>query len=107
MRLLVCDDDPDVGSFLRTTFELENWTAVLVRSGKQLLAALDLEEPPDAVVLDQVMPGLTGLQTADELRSRGYSRPIVLCSGHLGKELTGEIKRLGVIPVNKVDLDAV
>jgi hypothetical protein len=41
------------------------------------------------------------------MRDGGFVRPIVLCSGHLGPELNGEIERLGLIPVNKVDLDAV
>jgi DNA-binding response OmpR family regulator len=107
MRVLVCDDDPDVGGFLRSTFELEGWTASLTSSGEELLTAVDLDAPPAAVVLDQVMPGLTGLQTAARLRDSGFTQPIVLCSGHLGPELNQEIDRLDLIPVNKVDMDAV
>ena len=107
MRVLVCDDDPDVGGFLRATFELENWSSALVGSGEALLEAVDADEPPDAIVLDQLMPGLTGLETAARLRDDGFDRPIILCSGHLGPELNRGIKRLRLIPVNKVDLDAV
>jgi CheY-like chemotaxis protein len=107
MRVMVCDDDPDVGSLLLATFQLENWTAWLVTSGADLLAAVDPDEPPDAIVLDQQMPGMTGLQAAARLRDDGFARPIVLCSGHLGKQLTREIERLGLIPINKVDMDAV
>ena len=107
MRVLVCDDDPDVGGFLRATFELESWSASLVESGEDLLAAIDAGEVPDAIVLDQRMPGLTGLETAARLRADGFDRPIILCSGHLGVELNEEIDRLGLIPVNKVDMDAV
>src|SRR4051812_22719796 len=106
MRIVVCDDDPDVGSFLRATFELENWTASLVDSGEALLAAVDWAEPPDAIVLDQRMPGLSGIETAVRLREHGFSRPIILCSGHLAG-LTEDIERLELVPVNKVDLDAV
>lgn len=107
MRVLVCDDDPDVGGFLRALFELEAWESSLVDSGAALLAAVEAGEEADAVVLDQVMPGLTGLETAARMRDGGFSRPIVLCSGHLGPDLNGEIERLDLIPVNKVDLDAV
>ena len=107
MRVLICDDDPDVGALLLATFHLENWTAWLVTSGEELLGAVDWEEPPDAIVLDQQMPGLTGLQTAARLRDEGFARPIILCSGHLGPKLNREIARLGLIPVNKVDMDAV
>jgi DNA-binding response OmpR family regulator len=107
MRVLVCDDDPDVGGFLRATFELENWTATLVTSGEDCLDAIDLADPPDALILDQMMPGLTGVETASRLRADGFDRPIILCSGHLGPELNSEIERLDLIPVNKVDMDAV
>ena len=107
MRVLICDDDPDVGALLLATFHLENWTAWLVSSGEELLAAVDWEEPPDAIVLDQQMPGLSGVQTAAKLRDEGFARPIILCSGHLAPKLNREIARLGLIPVNKVDMDAV
>ena len=107
MRVLVCDDDPDVGSLLLATFQVENWTAWLVTSGEELLAAIDWEEPPDAIVLDQQMPGMTGVQTAARLRDEGFARPIILCSGHLAPKLNREIERLGLIPINKVDMDAV
>jgi CheY-like chemotaxis protein len=107
MRVLVCDDDPDVGGFLRATFELESWSASLVDSGEALLAAIEAGEAPDAIVLDQRMPGLTGLETAARLRDDGFGRPIILCSGHLEAGLNEEIDRLDLIPVNKVDMDAV
>jgi two-component system, OmpR family, response regulator len=106
VRILVCDDDPDVGGLLRETFALENWNASLVDSGEALLAAVASDELPDAIVLDQRMPGLTGVETAERLRADGFSRPIVLCSGHLDG-LDDDIQRHGLIPVNKVDLDAV
>ena len=106
MHLLVCDDDPDVGGFIRTTFELESWTADLLTSGEDLLATYDPEDPPAALVLDQMMPGLTGLETAAKLRDSGFTQPIILCSGHLGPDLNAEIERLSLIPVSKVDMDA-
>lgn len=106
MHVLVCDDDKDVGGFLRTLFDLEGWQTVLVTSGEDCLAAVAGQEPPDALVLDQLMPGLTGIETADQLRSSGFGRPIILCSGHLGAELSGDIKRLDLIPCNKIDLEA-
>jgi FixJ family two-component response regulator len=106
MRVYVCDDDADVGAYLRTTFEMESWTVRLFSSGEELLAGVDLADPPDAIVLDQVMPGLTGLETAARLREDGLARPMVLCSGYLGPDLNAEIDRLEMTPVNKVDMDA-
>jgi CheY-like chemotaxis protein len=106
MRVLVCDDDADVGGFLVTLFDLEGWTCELVSSGEACLEHLSTAERPDVLVLDQVMPGLTGIAVADRLRSEGMTEPIILCSGHLGPELNDDVERLALVPVNKIDLQA-
>lgn len=106
MRVLVCDDDADVGSFLCTVFDLEGWRTEFVTSGEACLATLAESEPPDALVLDQLMPGITGIETADRLRAAGFELPIILCSGHLGPELAGDVERLDMTPCNKIDLQA-
>lgn len=106
MRVLVCDDDDEVGTFLRTLFDLEGWEAQLVSSGEDCLAVIGEPELPDALVLDQVMPGLTGIETAERLRKQGFERPIILCSGHLSSDLFADIERLDLMPCNKIDLEA-
>jgi CheY-like chemotaxis protein len=106
MRVLVCDDDVDVGGFLVTLFDLEGWTCELVTSGEACLEHLDKTERPDVLVLDQVMPGLTGIAVADRLRADDFTQPIILCSGHLGPELNDDVARLALVPVNKIDLQA-
>lgn len=106
MRVMVCDDDAGVGGFLTTMFMAEGWDSELVASGDECLAALAGGPAPDALVLDQVMPGLTGIQTAERLRTDGFARPIILCSGYLGPDLNASIERLGLVPVSKMDLQA-
>lgn len=106
MRVMVCDDDAGVGGFLTTMFMAEGWDSELVASGEECLAALGEGPAPDALVLDQVMPGLTGIETAERLRTDGFARPIILCSGYLGPDLNASIERLDLIPVSKMDLQA-
>jgi CheY-like chemotaxis protein len=106
MHVLVCDDDPDIGLFLQTLFDLEGWTTTLVTSGEEALTAAAEPGEIDALVLDQVMPGLSGIETARRLRRKKFDRPIILCSGHIGADLAGPIKRLDLIPCNKIDIDA-
>jgi DNA-binding response OmpR family regulator len=105
MHVLVCDDDPDVGAFLLTLLQLEGWEARLVTSGEACLEAVDQDEPA-AIVLDQMMPGLTGIQTADRLRKNGFTLPIILCSGYLAATLADDIERLDMVPCNKIDFEA-
>jgi len=87
-------------------FMAEGWDSHLVASGEACLAELDKGSAPDALVLDQVMPGLTGIETAEKLRTDGFARPIILCSGYLGPDLNSSIERLDLIPVSKMDLQA-
>jgi CheY-like chemotaxis protein len=106
MRVLVCDDDVDVGGFFKTLFDLEGWTCELVTSGDALFEHLETAERPDVLVLDQVMPGLTGIAVAERLRAEGFEQPIILCSGHLGPELNDDVARLNLVPINKIDIGA-
>ena len=104
MRVLVCDDDTDVGHFLCTVFRIDGWDAQLVTSGEECLQALEDESDlPDVLVLDQVMPGLLGTQVAQRLRKRGFTRPIVLCSAHVAPEHRKHVTRLGLLTANKIN----
>ena len=108
MRVLVCDDDESVGGFLVTLFGVEGWEAALVTSGEACLEALqDPADLPDVLVLDHKMPGLLGTEVADRLRTQGFTRPIVLCSAHVGAAERAEVQRLELVQVNKIDAQAV
>ena len=58
----------------------------------------------DAVVLDQRMPLITGLQVAQELVARGEHPPLVLFSAYLHPTLQAAAEELGVVTVVKTDL---
>jgi CheY-like chemotaxis protein len=107
MRVLVCDDDASVREFLSAMFDVEGWDVDAVDSGEQCLEALAEEPQPDVLVLDQVMPGLRGTDVAERLRAEGSTLPIILCSAHLGPEVAEDVKRLDMIGVNKIDVQAV
>lgn len=77
--VLVVDDDPVILQLLKLNFELEGYRVLTAGDGPSALAAL-ATEPPDAVVLDVMMPGLSGLDVATRIRDdlTGYARPGVL-----------------------------
>jgi CheY-like chemotaxis protein len=106
MRLLVVDDDLSVGKLLRAIFEREGWSVDYVSSGEACVAAVE-EAPPDVIVLDQMMPGLTGIDTARRLRADGFDKPIVLFSAYLGPDLQSAVRELDLKSVPKVDTQAV
>jgi CheY-like chemotaxis protein len=106
MRLLVVDDDLSVGKLLRAIFEREGWEVDCVSSGEESLTAVGVA-PPDVIVLDHMMPGLTGIDTARRLRQDGFDKPIVLFSAYLGPDLQMAVRELDLKAVLKVDTQAV
>ncbi len=106
MRVLVCDDDVEVGTVIAKLFEFDGWQAQSVSSGPACLESVRGPEVPDVIVLDQVMPDMLGTDVAQRLRSDGYARPIVLCSAHLGPEVNADVERLDLTTVSKIDLEA-
>lgn len=106
MRVLICDDDQAILEYFATMFGFEGWETDAVSSGEECLEAFRRGLEPDVLVLDQMMPGLLGLQVAEELRGRSWTRPIILCSAHIAAEHRIDIARLDLLPINKVDVPA-
>jgi CheY-like chemotaxis protein len=106
MRLLVCDDDPAVGKLLRSIYTVEGWQIDVVTSGQACIAMV-ADALPDVIVLDHMMPELTGIETARLLRQEGYTKPIVLFSAYLGSDLEDAARDLNLMPVSKIDTQAV
>jgi two-component system, LuxR family, response regulator FixJ len=73
----VVDDDPAVCNSLKFSLELEGFRVRTYRSGAALLRAGDFEGY-DCFVIDQKMPGLSGLETIAALRSQRFSAPAIL-----------------------------
>jgi two-component system KDP operon response regulator KdpE len=77
-RILVVDDEPQLVRALRTTLEGAGYTVETAATGEQALTAASFH-PPDAILLDLVLPDLSGTDVCRELR-RWSSAPIVLIS---------------------------
>lgn len=67
-RILVAEDDPDIGSLLEHYLRKAGFTATVVTSGRDVMPQIK-REPPDLVVLDLMLPGLDGLQVCREIRA--------------------------------------
>jgi len=104
--LLVVDDEVSVGKLLRAIFETEGWDVEYARTGEECLASVEAT-PPDVIVLDQMMPGLTGIETARQLRAGGFDKPIVLFSAYVGPDIQAAVRELDLEAVSKVDTQTV
>ncbi len=81
-RVLVVDDDPDMGAYLALLLTKEGMGADIVESGDAALMRV-MTDPPDLILLDVMMPGLSGFEICRRLKSEESTAliPIVLITG--------------------------
>ena len=79
--VLVIDDDPDVRAFVVATLEEQGYRVREASDGRQGLDEL-ARETPDLVVLDFIMPGLSGAEVASQILAERPDQPILFVSGY-------------------------
>jgi two-component system response regulator MprA len=76
-RVLVADDDPDVRDALERALRFEHYVVELAVNGADALAHI-AARPPDLLVLDVMMPDVSGLEACRLLRASGDRRPVLM-----------------------------
>jgi FixJ family two-component response regulator len=80
-RIAVVDDDPSVLKALTRILRARGFNAVPYASAQAFLGALPAE-PPDCLVVDLQMPGMTGLELLQHLKREGVRIPTVVITAH-------------------------
>jgi len=78
MRILVIEDDPIVGQFVKRGLEEQQWTVDLEADGEAGERAAEQGDAYDLIILDMRLPGKDGLSVLRTLRSRGFQRPVLV-----------------------------
>ena len=76
MKILIVEDEPKTGSYLRQGLSEAGYVVDLLANGVDGLH-LALEGAHDLVILDVMLPGLDGWQVLQELRRRGQETPVL------------------------------
>jgi two-component system response regulator MprA len=77
MRLLVVDDDSAVREALGLVLDLHGFEVATAVDGREAIRLLAVA-PPDAVILDVLMPGLDGLEVCRRMRATGDRTPVLM-----------------------------
>lgn len=84
-KILVVEDEPAMVAGLRDNFEFEGYEVITAHDGIEGLERA-LEESPDLVVLDVMMPRMSGLEVCKQLRAKRASLPIIMLTAR-GQEI--------------------
>ena len=94
-RILVVEDEADLALLLHYNLEAEGYSAETVERGDEAELRL-VESPPDLVILDWMLPGVSGLEICRRLRARETTRtlPVIMLTAR-GEE-TERVRGLSV-----------
>lgn len=84
-KILLCEDDTNLGSVLKNYLELNDYEVVLERDGRLGLAAFQREKF-DLCLLDVMMPNMDGFTVAEEIRDVDPEIPLFFLSAKTMKE---------------------
>ncbi|WP_117238102.1 response regulator transcription factor [Thermus sediminis] len=82
-RILLVEDDPQVGELVKRFLEKEGMETLWVRSGDEALVRVWEGRRPDLVVLDRGLPDREGLEVLKELRLFDPLLPVLLLTGRV------------------------
>jgi two-component system, OmpR family, response regulator len=84
-KILLCEDDPNLGMVLKNYLELNDYDVVLERDGRLGLAAFQREKF-DLCLLDVMMPHMDGFSLAEDIRDINPDVPLFFLSAKTMKE---------------------
>src|SRR5918995_2340905 len=86
--VLIVEDDPDIAEGLRYNLQREGLETRVALTGEQgLAAALDPKAPPALVILDLMLPGMSGTELCRRLRREPATRrtPIIMLTARVSE----------------------
>jgi CheY-like chemotaxis protein len=95
MKLLIIDDEPHIRQMMRLTLEAAGYQVDAATDGQAGLDRFGDGHEYDAVLLDQRMPGLDGLETLQQIKKRAPGACVVMVTAYASIELAVDAMRLG------------
>ena len=95
-RVLVVDDEKNIRRTLRMVLEGEGAEVVEAATGEEALRVLEAEGASvEVMIMDVMMPGISGLDVLEKLATPGLELPVIMISGHASVEDAVKATRLG------------
>jgi len=107
-KILLADDDQEVRDIVKIILEKEGYAVSIAKDGNETLNAVK-QDKPDLIILDYLMPGLSGVEVLNVLKSTDDSKniPVLMVTAHpTEKQRSLDAGAVDFItkPVEKTDL---
>jgi DNA-binding NtrC family response regulator len=107
--ILIVDDEPSTRKCLQTLLKVDGYDVEAVSNGRDAMSTIKNGARPDFIILDYVMPEMSGLQTLRELMRLDHSLNVIMTSCSMDFAAITEAIQLGardylVIPFEKAEL---
>ncbi|WP_369058545.1 sigma-54 dependent transcriptional regulator [Caulobacter sp. 73W] len=93
--VLVVDDDPTQRRLIQAVLEREGFAVAHAENGDEALGHLIGGKSADVVLLDLVMPGMTGQDTLVQIRQRGFVQPVIVLTATGGVDTVVKAMQAG------------
>jgi CheY-like chemotaxis protein len=96
-RILVVEDDSPIRQLIHEVLAQRGFAVQEAKDGLEAWALLKRDDPPfDLVILDLIMPELSGYEVLQRMHRKGLQLPVIVCSGFPGDISESELHELGV-----------
>jgi DNA-binding response OmpR family regulator len=95
VKVLIVDDDRDVLESMDAAFQAEGAATQLATDGNEAVK-ICLEDPPDLVILDMMLPRRSGFLALEKIKGRDDSPLVIMVTANEGKRHQEYARSLGV-----------
>lgn len=96
-RVLIADDDPAICTLIDTVLKRGPYEIVTCNDAESALVAVKREKHFDIIICDFMLPGISGIDLIERLRSDSRTKniPILMISGHTNYAMDGRARTAG------------
>jgi len=95
MKLLVVDDEPHIRQMMRLTLEAAGYEVAEAATGEDALSTFGDGQAYAAVLLDQKMPGMDGIETLRQMKQHRPDARVIIVTAFASVDLAVDAMRLG------------